>query len=80
MTRSGESGPGPAASFLLALIGFYRRYLSRLKPATCRFHPTCSAYAAQAIRKHGAAKGLWLALKRVSRCHPYHPGGEDPVP
>jgi uncharacterized protein len=64
----------------LALIWFYRTFLSGLKPPTCRFYPTCSAYAAQAIRMHGVGKGGWLALRRLGRCHPFHPGGFDPVP
>ncbi|HPK87069.1 MAG TPA: membrane protein insertion efficiency factor YidD [Atribacterota bacterium] len=65
--------------FITAIV-FYQKYISPLKPATCRFYPTCSDYALQAIQKHGCIKGTWLALKRISRCHPYHPGGYDPVP
>ena len=66
---------------LLAMIGFYRRYISPLKPACCRFEPTCSAYAIEAINKYGAAKGAWLALKRICRCHPFYKGDPyDPVP
>ena len=70
--------------FLLAMIRFYRRNLSRRKKhPTCRYIPTCSAYAQEAIEKYGAAKGGWLALKRLSRCHPFHRGEHDffdPVP
>jgi putative membrane protein insertion efficiency factor len=66
---------------LLAPILFYRRHLSPLKPRpTCRFYPTCSAYALEAITCHGALKGSYLALRRLLKCHPFHPGGYDPVP
>ncbi|TYP77897.1 membrane protein insertion efficiency factor YidD [Paenibacillus methanolicus] len=61
-------------------IHFYRKFISPIKPPTCRFYPTCSAYALEAIEKHGAAKGSWLAVKRICRCHPFHPGGLDYVP
>jgi uncharacterized protein len=65
---------------LLLLIGVYRRCVSPLLPAACRFHPTCSAYAAEAVRRHGAARGLYLTVKRLARCHPLCEGGIDPVP
>lgn len=65
---------------LLALIGAYRLLLSPVLGASCRFYPTCSAYAAEAIETHGALRGTWLALKRIAKCHPWHPGGLDPVP
>ena len=65
---------------LLALIRFDRRRISPLFPPCCRFYPSCSQYALQAIEKYGACKGGWLALKRVLRCNPFHPGGYDPVP
>ncbi|WP_028559985.1 membrane protein insertion efficiency factor YidD [Paenibacillus pinihumi] len=61
-------------------IHVYRKYISPLKPPTCRFYPTCSAYALEAIEKHGSLKGTWLAARRISKCHPFHPGGFDPVP
>ena len=64
----------------IALIKFYRKYISPLFPPCCRFYPTCSTYAMQAIEKYGAAKGGWLAFKRIMRCHPFHDGGYDPVP
>jgi putative membrane protein insertion efficiency factor len=65
---------------LLALIRAYQLLLSPLLGQRCRFYPSCSHYAAEAIRRHGAVKGGWLSLRRVARCHPLHPGGHDPVP
>ena len=65
---------------LLALIRFYQRQTSPLFPPCCRFTPTCSQYALEAIQVHGAAKGVFLALKRILRCNPLFPGGYDPVP
>lgn len=61
-------------------VKFYRKWISPLKPPTCRFYPTCSAYALEALEVHGAAKGSWLAIKRICKCHPFHPGGIDYVP
>ncbi|PKQ20279.1 MAG: membrane protein insertion efficiency factor YidD [Actinobacteria bacterium HGW-Actinobacteria-6] len=61
-------------------IKAYQRFVSPLFPPTCRFAPTCSAYAVTAIERHGVIRGGWLALKRVGRCHPWNPGGLDPVP
>lgn len=61
-------------------IVFYRRFISPLKPPTCRFAPTCSAYALEAIEVHGPIKGAGLAAARICKCHPFHPGGFDPVP
>ena len=65
---------------LLALIRFYRKNISPLRPPCCRYIPTCSEYALQAVEKYGAWKGGFLALKRILRCHPFHKGGYDPVP
>ena len=66
---------------LLALIRFYQRYISPAFPARCRFRPTCSAYAFEAVSKYGAAKGTYLALRRFLRCHPFYKGNwYDPVP
>lgn len=65
---------------LCAPILFYQRYISPLTPPSCRFTPTCSAYALEAIRKHGPLKGLWLAVQRILRCHPFGGHGYDPVP
>lgn len=65
----------------LSLINFYQRFLSPLKGrSTCRFQPTCSRYAYEAISRYGAARGGLLALKRIVKCGPWHPGGYDPVP
>jgi hypothetical protein len=65
---------------LLVLIAGYRILLSPLLGASCRFYPSCSTYAVEAVETHGALKGTWLALKRLAKCHPWHPGGVDPVP
>ena len=65
---------------MLASVRFYRRFLSPLLPATCRFEPTCSQYALDAIEMHGAFKGGWLTLRRLLRCQPFSRGGFDPVP
>ncbi|HJH10430.1 MAG TPA: membrane protein insertion efficiency factor YidD [Metalysinibacillus jejuensis] len=62
------------------LIQLYRKYISPMTPPTCRFHPTCSAYGLEAFEKHGVIKGLYLTTKRILKCHPFHPGGFDPVP
>lgn len=64
---------------LIAGIRFYQLFISPLFPATCRFYPTCSTYAIEAIRKKGIMKGSWMAVKRICRCHPWNPGGYDPV-
>ncbi len=68
---------------LIALVKFYRAHISPLKKPCCRYIPTCSQYALEALEKYGAAKGTWLAIKRISRCHPFHRGEHDfydPVP
>ncbi len=64
---------------LIGLISLYRRYVSPLKKPCCRFYPTCSQYALEAIEKKGAWKGTCLALRRILKCHPFHKGGYDPV-
>jgi putative membrane protein insertion efficiency factor len=66
--------------FLLALIKAYQYVLSPLFTPACRFHPTCSEYAFEAVDRHGALRGSWLTLRRILRCHPFCPGGLDPVP
>jgi len=65
---------------LLLLVKLYRRLLSPVLPPSCRFYPSCSAYALTALERHGAARGTYLTVKRLLRCHPFHPGGIDPVP
>src|SRR5437660_86550 len=72
--------PGPVAWVLLVPVRVYRRFISPILPPSCRFHPSCSAYAVEALTKHGALRGSWLALRRLLRCGPWHPGGYDPVP
>jgi uncharacterized protein len=67
-------------SLLTALIRLYQYLFRPMLGSNCRFAPSCSEYALEAVQKHGALKGGWLALRRISRCHPYHPGGYDPVP
>ncbi|CAH0346784.1 membrane protein insertion efficiency factor YidD [Bacillus sp. CECT 9360] len=65
---------------LLGVIRFYQVAISPLKPPTCRFYPTCSHYGLEAIKRFGPFKGSWLTLKRIVKCHPFHPGGFDYVP
>lgn len=65
---------------IIALLRLYKRAISPLLPPACRFYPTCSEYTVEAVARYGAARGLWLGLKRLSRCHPFHAGGLDPVP
>jgi conserved hypothetical protein YidD len=65
---------------LIYMIKFYQKFISPLKGPSCRFYPTCSQYALESIKKHGSIKGSYYAIKRVLKCHPFHPGGYDPVP
>lgn len=64
----------------LKMVRFYQRIVSPILPKSCRFYPTCSEYTYQAIEKYGAAKGIYLGIKRILKCHPFHPGGSDPLP
>jgi len=75
--RLGSSLPARAA---VRGLTFYKRFLSPLLPAACRFLPTCSEYASEAVRRHGFRRGSALTIRRLMRCHPFHPGGYDPVP
>jgi len=69
-----------ASRILIVPIHFYQRFVSPLLPPSCRFTPTCSHYAVEALGKHGVVKGGWLAARRIARCHPWGPSGYDPVP
>ncbi|MFB3160910.1 membrane protein insertion efficiency factor YidD [Neobacillus sp. 179-J 1A1 HS] len=64
----------------ISVIRFYQVVISPIKPPSCRFYPTCSQYGLEAVQRFGALKGGWLTLKRIFKCHPFHPGGIDPVP
>ena len=66
-------------TFTLAMLRFYKRFVSPLLPMACRFHPTCSAYSYEAVERHGVLKGALMSIRRLSKCHPFHPGGFDPV-
>lgn len=68
------------AAPLIVLVKFYRYAISPMLGRNCRFEPPCSEYAVEALQRYGALKGLWLAVRRVGRCHPWHAGGYDPVP
>ncbi|MBM7660437.1 putative membrane protein insertion efficiency factor [Bacillus mesophilus] len=64
----------------ILIIRFYQKFISPITPPTCRFYPTCSHYGLESIKRFGALKGGWLTIKRLCKCHPFHPGGNDPVP
>ena len=70
----------PFRGGVLLLLRAYKRFLSPLLPPMCRFEPTCSVYTMQAVEKHGVLRGVWLGMRRLARCHPFNPGGWDPVP
>lgn len=83
LVPSPESGKGfahVASRPLIWLVRFYQVGLSPLLPASCRYYPSCSAYALEALQRYGAWRGSWLAIRRIARCHPFHAGGYDPVP
>ncbi|MBV2364096.1 membrane protein insertion efficiency factor YidD [Streptomonospora nanhaiensis] len=75
-----DDRPSLAARALVVPIRGYQRFISPALPPVCRYYPSCSAYAVEALRVHGALKGSWLAVRRIARCHPFTPGGLDPVP
>lgn len=64
---------------ILAALRFYKRWISPALPAACRFHPTCSEFMMEAVQRYGPSRGVWMGLRRLSRCHPFHEGGYDPV-
>lgn len=72
--------PSLARGLALLLLRGYKRFLSPLLPPMCRFEPTCSVYTMQAVEKYGVLRGVWLGVRRLARCHPFNPGGWDPVP
>jgi uncharacterized protein len=76
---TGRTATVPARLLMIPIEG-YRRFISPMLPPRCRFAPSCSEYALTAIAEHGALRGLWLAVARIARCHPFNPGGYDPVP
>ncbi|WP_436493007.1 membrane protein insertion efficiency factor YidD [Actinokineospora sp. HUAS TT18] len=78
--REASAAAGPVARVLLVPVRIYRRWISPVLPPACRFYPSCSEYAVTALTTHGAGRGSWLALRRLLRCGPWHPGGYDPVP
>ncbi len=78
--RSVVMPTGRVGRVVAAPIVAYRRWISPALPPTCRFYPSCSEYALTAVAVHGPARGVWLAIRRLARCHPFHPGGIDHVP
>lgn len=69
----------PASRLVIGALACYRRFVSPLLPPACRFHPSCACYAIESVEKYGVARGGFLALRRLAKCHPFHPGGYDPV-
>ena len=78
--RAGEPRGLTPRRLVAAVIRAYQRFISPALPSSCRFHPSCSQYALEAVTRYGAVRGSWLAARRLARCHPFHPGGFDPVP
>ncbi|RLE14301.1 MAG: membrane protein insertion efficiency factor YidD [Actinobacteria bacterium] len=80
MNEQDRRKTSPAARALLGFVRLYQKALSPLLGQNCRYHPSCSRYAYEAIETHGALRGGWFGVKRIGRCHPFHDGGFDPVP
>jgi uncharacterized protein len=76
---SGGCAKNMIINILTGLVRIYQRFISPFKVSSCRFYPTCSHYSLQALEKYGPIKGMWLTAARIIRCHPFHPGGYDPV-
>jgi putative membrane protein insertion efficiency factor len=79
-TTPTDAPASPVRKALAGMIRFYQLAISPMFPPSCRFEPTCSEYTRQAIIRHGAFKGIYLGIRRILKCHPFHPGGYDPVP
>lgn len=79
-SRRGEFKLSPQKRLVLGLLSFYKRFISPLFPPSCRYTPTCSEYMFESVSRYGVLVGVWMGLKRLLRCHPFHPGGYDPVP
>ncbi|MEN8233407.1 MAG: membrane protein insertion efficiency factor YidD [Actinomycetota bacterium] len=80
MNTESQAAPSPGARLLMGGVRLYQKALSPVLGGNCRYYPSCSEYGYDAIRLHGAARGSWMAVKRIGRCHPFHEGGFDPVP
>ena len=80
MTQASANVATVPSRIVALVIRGYQRFISPALPPACRFSPTCSQYALEAVTRYGALKGTWLAVKRIVRCHPWHPGGYDPIP
>ena len=78
--REAGDAPSVTARVVMTILHDYKRFVSPWLPPACRFEPTCSEYMLEAVRRHGAARGSWLGVRRLARCHPWNPGGYDPVP
>ena len=78
--RSSPAARTPLVRVLVAIVRLYQQAISPMRPPACRYTPTCSSYAVTALERFGVVRGSWLALRRLSRCHPFHAGGHDPVP
>lgn len=77
--RAERTSRSAAATLVVAVVRGYQLTLSRVLPASCRFYPSCSQYMLEAVSRFGAVRGVWMGLRRIARCHPFHPGGYDPV-